>query len=78
MSGVCVGGGGGGEVVTIVKHVRHLVRIWGELQHFDNKIFHQARVSASQDSLVCVRQMILCIGKILQDFSFLMIPQLFH
>ena len=29
-------------------YVRHLVRIWGELQHSDNKIFHQARVSKSQ------------------------------
>ena len=42
------GGGGGREAITIVKHVRYLVRIWGELQYFDNKIFHQARASASQ------------------------------
>ena len=36
-------------------YVRHQVRIWGELQNFDSKIFHQARSSASQ--IVSVRRL---------------------
>ena len=43
-------GGGGG----VADYVRHLVRIWGELQNFDNKIFHQAKASASK--IVSVRR----------------------
>ena len=42
------GGGGGWRRRGGANFVRHLVRIWGELQNFDNKIFHQARASTSQ------------------------------
>ena len=45
------GGGGGFRLVNTNIWCWHLVRIWGELQKIDKKMFHPVLVSASQ--LVC-------------------------
>ena len=44
-------------------YVRHLVRIWGELQNFDNNIFHQARASASQ--IVSMWRLIILVQRMI-------------
>ena len=44
-----VGGGGGGEG-GVPNYVRHLVRIWGELQNFDKNCFHLLTPTVSQET----------------------------
>ena len=74
---LCWWGLGEGGDHHYVTHVRHLVRIWGELQHFDNKIFHQARATASQIvSYKCATFSQFCVKIPRSEETFRLAPEL--